>query len=113
MHLSYACWSFGQLYSFQLYVPVITELATRGKLSVKPGERIGFIAMVAERLQQAPALIPFLLLLAIMTRDIVVAFLGPAYRLLLDLYRRRQRMKERRKLREMRKRARSLCGVAR
>ena len=108
LHLAFAVWMFGALHGVKLYVPIISEIADSGLASRQPGEEMGaraFLTMIADRLRNLPAFVPFMVLVSIMSRDILKAFLHPAWLFARDYWARRKRRLERKKIMEMRRKA--------
>jgi hypothetical protein len=108
LHLAFATWIFGALHGLKLYVPIISEIANEGLNSRRPGEEMSpqvFFTLLAERIRNFPGFVPFGLLLAIMARDILKAFLQPLWRVAKEWWTRRKRRIERKKILEMRRKA--------
>ena len=108
LHLGFATWMFGALHGLKLYVPMISEIADAGLNSRRPGEQMSprvFLTLVTDRIRNLPGFVPFALLLSIMARDILKAFLQPAWRFSSDWWARRKRQIERKKIMEMRRKA--------
>ena len=108
VHLAFAAWGFGYLHGYADYVPLITYWKTLGQDRKRPGEDMNwqlFLTLVAEKLTKLQAFVPFALLLAIAARDVLNAFLAPAWRFLRGWWQRRKRRIEREKWIEARKKA--------
>lgn len=108
LHLAFAAWMFGGLHGINTYVPIITEIANSGLRDRTPGEEMGFkvfLTLVTDRLRRLPALVPFATFVGIMGRDILKAFLQPAWRFSKEWYARRKRRIERKRYIEMRRKA--------